>query len=196
MRFQDKNFTLFYFDNEIFVECPQCHQRATVTKDVPFSYFSPRTLKCPNCLYSQKGRKTIFEIEVKCSCSNCGSVLNVHIPNVNKKKDSIAVKCHNCGNTEKYAPRNIAQEQKFVDTDKPSDNYFGLPLWLSKNFKGNIFWAFNYSHLEYLKSYISAELRERNGRRGWTMVEKLPAWMKSGKNRTDLIKMISVLEKK
>ena len=196
MRFQDKNLSLSHFDNEIFVECPKCAKRATVTKDIPNSYFSSRTLKCPNCFYSQSGRKETYDVELKCSCSHCASELKVHIPDVNEKKETIAVKCNNCGNTEVYRTRNIVQEWKFKDTGKPSENYFGLPLWLNENFRGNVFWALNYDHLEYLKHYISAELREKNGRLGWTMVEKLPDWMKSGKNRVKLIKLITDLEKK
>jgi len=196
MRFQDKNFSLGHFENEIFVECPKCSQRATVTKDTPHSYFSSRTLKCPNCFHSQKGRKITYAIELKCNCPHCASELRVHIPNMNIKKETIAVKCYNCGNTEEYAPRNIVQEWKYDNSGKPSDSYFGLPLWLAEKFKGNILWALNYAHLEYLKNYISAGLRERNGRLGWTMVEKLPDWIKSGKNRAGLIKLITTLEKK
>lgn len=196
MRFQDKNLTLSYFEDEIFVECPKCNKRATVTKDIPNSYFSSRTLKCTNCFYSQKGRKKTYAIELKCNCSHCSCELKVNLPTVNTKKETIAVKCNNCGNTEEYAPRNIAQEWKFVNTGTPSDSYFGLPLWLTVNFKGNVLWALNYDHLEYLKNYVSAGLRERNGRLGWTMVEKLPEWMKSGKNRVGIMKLITSLEKK
>src|SRR4051794_36044123 len=105
MRFQDKNFSLSYFENEIFVECPKCSKRATVIKDYPNSFFSSRTLKCTNCFYSQKGRKKTYAIELKCSCSNCAAELSVIIPKVNIKKETIAVKCENCGKTEDYAPR-------------------------------------------------------------------------------------------
>ena len=196
MRFQDKNLTLSHFDNEIFVECPRCRKRATVTKDAPTSYYSPRTLKCPNCFYSQKGKKETYAVELKCNCSHCASELRVNIPVVNKKKETLAVKCEKCGNTENYRTRNIPQEWKFESDGQPCDSYFGLPLWLIDNFRENIFWALNYDHLEYLKNYITADIRERNNRIGWTMVEKLPEWMKSGKNRIKLTKVISDLEKK
>jgi hypothetical protein len=196
MRFQDKNLSLSHFENEIFVECPKCTKRATVTKNIPNSYFSSRTLKCPNCFYSQMGRKETYVVELKCNCSHCASELRVNIPNVKEKKVSIEIKCDNCGNTEDYRTRNIGQEWKFENTGNPSDSYFGLPLWLTENFRGYMFWALNYAHLEYLKNYISAELREKKGRLGWTLVEKLPDWMKSGKNRVKLIKLITDLEKK
>jgi endogenous inhibitor of DNA gyrase (YacG/DUF329 family) len=195
-RFQDKNIGLYHFEDEIFVECPECQKRAIITKDHPNSYDSQRTLKCPNCAHIQKGRKKSFAIELRCRCSNCTFELKVDIPNVNEKKETIAVKCSNCGKTEKYTPRNIVQEWKYDHSGQCSDSYFGLPLWLSANFRENNFWALNYEHLAYLKEYIAAQLREKNNRLHWTMVEKLPDWMKSGKNRDKIIKLITALERK
>ncbi|MEP1489910.1 MAG: hypothetical protein ABJK28_15930 [Algibacter sp.] len=195
-RFQDKNISVSYFENEIFVECPKCEKRAVITKDEPKSFLSQRTLKCLNCFYSQKGKKESYKVELNCYCSHCASELKVIIPDVNEKKELIAVKCSNCGETENYPPRNVEQQWMCQDIGKPSDGYFGLPLWLTESFRGNNFWALNYQHLEYLKEYISAELRERNGRVQWTLVEKLPDWMKSRKNRDKIVKLITDLERK
>lgn len=195
-RFQDENSTIYHFDNEIFVECPKCSKRAIVTKDEPNTFLSQRSFKCPNCFHTENGRKESFSVELNCNCSNCSAEIKINIPNVNQKKESIAIKCQNCGQTENYEPRNIPQQWKYQSTGKPSDSYFGLSLWLTDGFRGNNFWAFNYEHLEYLKKYITAELRERNNRTHWTMVEKLPEWMKSAKNRDKLIKLIEELERK
>ena len=193
-RFKDENYTLSNFQNEIFVECPNCSKRATVTKETPFSYYSERTISCPNCHFSQKGRKQNYRVELNCNCSNCSKEINLIIPSVNEKKEKIAIKCKNCGKTQEYAPRNIAQEWIYRSNGKPSDDYFGLPLWISSNFKDYIFWAYNYEHLNYLKLYISAEIRESNNRTHWTMIEKLPVWMSSAKNREKLMKIIKELE--
>ena len=76
------------------------------------------------------------------------------------------------------------------------DPHFGYEYWLLKNIKGNSFWALNYEHLDYLKRYIQAKIRERDNRSHWTMVEKLPKFIKSAKNRIELIKCIENLEKK
>lgn len=195
-RFQDKNIILYHFEDEVFVECPKCKKRAVITKDHPKPYDSQRTLKCPNCSHIQKGRKTSFDIELRCLCPNCTFEMKIDIPDVNKKKETIAVKCKNCGTTENYTPKNIAQEWKYSNPGQPSDSYFGLPLWLVENFRDNNFWALNYEHLSYLKEYISAQLREKNNRLHWTMVEKLPDWMKAGKNRDKIIKLITILERK
>ena len=193
-RFKDENYTINNFQNEVFVECPKCSKRAIIKKENPNSYWSERTLTCPNCHFSQKGRKETFRVELKCNCSNCSAEINVIIPHVNEKKESIAVKCKKCGVTQNYEPRNIPQEWIFSDTGKSNEMYFGLPLWLSSNFRSYNFWAYNYEHLEYLKKYISANLRERNNRTHSTMVEKLPDWMKSNKNREKIIKIIEELE--
>lgn len=195
-RFKDKNVTIYNFDDKILVECPKCKHEAVVTKDEPDSFFSQRTLKCTNCFHSQKGRKESYSVELNCHCPHCSEEISVKIPRVNEKKETISIKCSNCGKTENYKPRNIEQQLQYIENGKPSDYYFGLPLWLTSNFRGNDFWAFNNEHLLYLKEYIQAELREKNGRTHWTMVEKLPEWMKSRKNREKLIKLITELEKK
>jgi len=193
-RFRDENFTLNNFQNEIFVECPKCSKRAMVQKETPYSYFSERILSCPNCHYSQKGRKQTFRVELKCNCSNCAEEIELLIPKVNEKKEKIAIKCKNCGITQDYEPRNIVQEWIYTDNEKATDDYFGLSLWINSNFKEKVFWAYNYEHLNYLKKYISAEIRESNNRTHWTMMEKLPVWMSSSKNREKLLKIIKELE--
>lgn len=195
-RFKDENYTLNNFQNEIFVECPKCSKRAIIRKETPYSYFSERILSCPNCHYSQKGRKKTFRVELKCNCSNCSEEIELLIPNVIEKKEKIAIKCKKCGITQDYEPRNIAQEWVYTENGKATDDYFGLPLWITSNFKENIFWAYNYEHLNYLKNYISAEIRESNNRTHWTMIEKLPVWMSSSKNREKLLKIIKELEVK
>ncbi|MGY3213456.1 hypothetical protein [Mucilaginibacter sp. HD30] len=192
-RFQDENLRLSYFDDEVLVACPKCTKRAIITKEKPNFYFSKRILKCPNCFFQQDGRKESFTVELNCHCANCAAEIKVSLQNVKEKKDKIAVRCNNCGETEAYEPRNIEQKWMYQNAGQPSDSYFGLPLWLTQNFRGNNFWAYNYRHLDYLKQYIAADLREKNARQGWTMVEKLPAWMKSAKNRNKLSKLYRTL---
>ncbi|TSJ42696.1 hypothetical protein FO440_00445 [Mucilaginibacter corticis] len=197
-RFQDENLGVSFFEHEIFVKCPKCEKRATIVKEDPSSYFSKRVLKCPNCFYSQVGRHQTFKVELKCHCSHCAAEINVSMKKVNEKKDSIAVRCLQCGNTDSYKPKNIPIEwfYKEIVEGKPTERYFGLPLWLSEGFRGESFWAYNYEHLAYLKKYISADLRERNDRTHWTLVEKLPNWIKAGKNREKLVKLITEIEKR
>jgi len=77
-----------------------------------------------------------------------------------------------------------------------TDYWFGQELWLVGSIKNDVFWANNYEHLDYMKQYISSGLRQRNNRAFFTLVEKLPGFIKSAKNRERLLKLIVKLEKK
>ncbi|WP_185734848.1 hypothetical protein [Micromonospora globispora] len=76
----------------------------------------------------------------------------------------------------------------------PNDPYFGLPLWLSIDCRGRVLWAYNAEHLDLLEAYVSARLRERGRDMGsQTLVERLPAWIKDGKHRADVLEGIGRL---
>lgn len=73
----------------------------------------------------------------------------------------------------------------------PFDPYFRQPLWLrAECCKGQTLWAYNERHLDVLESYVDARVRERGRYGGMTMLAKLPAWMKSAKNRTEILRTI------
>jgi hypothetical protein len=77
------------------------------------------------------------------------------------------------------------------------DPYFGYPLWLSTSASGGFLWAYNGKHLDYLEAFIRAKLRGRPrtkvGDYRQTLIEKLPAWIKSAKHRNDLLARITEL---
>lgn len=75
-------------------------------------------------------------------------------------------------------------------------DYFNVPLWLSASFKDKTFDAYNGEHLNYLQEYIAAGLRETKDRKFFTMVEKLPKFITSAKNREALLKLIEKLRNK
>jgi len=80
----------------------------------------------------------------------------------------------------------------------PYDWYFGLPLWLQTPCCGEILWAFNEEHLSFLESYVTAKQRIKfhaQGRiRNGTMASRLPIWIKSAKNRDEVVKGIARLK--
>ena len=66
---------------------------------------------------------------------------------------------------------------------------------------GEILWAHNLQHLAYLESYVSATHRDRkpdyrDGCRNGTMASRLPGWMTSAKNRTEVLRCIQRLRDK
>ncbi|WP_158885738.1 hypothetical protein [Amycolatopsis anabasis] len=80
------------------------------------------------------------------------------------------------------------------------DPFFGCRLWLQADCRGEVLWAYNLRHLAYLRSYVEAGLREKfvpdpaNGSyRRMTMTAKLPAWLKSAKNRSEVLRVIDRL---
>lgn len=77
------------------------------------------------------------------------------------------------------------------------------PLWLRASCcGGEVLWAANAEHLEYLADYVGADLRERpegvplpSGRTwvGKGLSAKLPDWMKAAKHRDEVLATIAKL---
>ncbi|MEU1687208.1 hypothetical protein [Micromonospora sp. NPDC005707] len=97
--------------------------------------------------------------------------------------------CLGCAYTDLWeAPRLAGNARALPEFSGPNDPYFGLPLWLSIECRGRVLWAFNAEHLDLLEAYVSARLRERGQDMGsQTLVERLPAWIKDGKHRADVL---------
>jgi hypothetical protein len=99
--------------------------------------------------------------------------------------------CRACGHV-----RNWPGEARYAGTywNRPVDPFFRQPLWLrAECCGGRNLWAFNERHLEILESYVSARLRERGEYVGMTMLARLPAWLKSAKHRTEILRTIGRL---
>lgn len=80
----------------------------------------------------------------------------------------------------------------------PVDPLFHLPLWLQKDYGNEVLWAYNPSHLAFLRDHIGAKLRERGSEeiRNRSLGSRLPRWMTSEKNRAALLKLINDLDTK
>ncbi|WP_261988787.1 MULTISPECIES: hypothetical protein [unclassified Streptomyces] len=78
----------------------------------------------------------------------------------------------------------------------PVDPYFQRPVWLQASCCGNVLWAYNTRHLDLLEAYAQAKLRERGELAPWaptSLVERLPTWLKTAKNRTEILRAIKRL---
>jgi len=193
-RFKDRGNTLNGFRDNILVHCPKCDKRASITK-LTKDLFGDIELKCSNCHFYQKNRIKTYDQEIKFFCSNCAEKVNIYREGIKVKKEYVKVKCPKCKTTESHKPRYIEQDWIYK-SDGVGDPFLNLPLWLSTKISNNIFWAYNHDHLNYLKEYIQAKLRTRHDGMYTSMVEKLPSWMKSEKNRIEIIKRIEKLELK
>ncbi|WP_205325334.1 hypothetical protein [Glycomyces sp. YM15] len=65
-------------------------------------------------------------------------------------------------------------------------------LWLETDFRGKSLWARNDQHLSFLEAYVAAGVRDVSPFNR-TIASRLPAWIKSGKNREDLLRALAKL---
>ena len=77
-----------------------------------------------------------------------------------------------------------------------ADWYFRFPLWLQISCCNETLWAYNLKHLEIIEQYVSAKLRERTKKGRNSFLSKLPGWIKSAKNRDEILKAIEKLKSK
>ncbi len=78
----------------------------------------------------------------------------------------------------------------------PVDPFFHLPVWFQATFEGELLWAYNADHLDFLADHVGAKLRERNGFKFnvKSIGARLPRWMTSKRNRDEILKVIHHLK--
>ena len=184
-RFTDKNLVLHDFTNEVDVVCPVCSKKTVMTND---KELHRSFIACTSCSYSKTEDHRIIELRVKAYCSNCGEQLTYE-KRVHEKQDSVLLRCPACKVTHRFKPK----ISEYYSLDEVLERY---TLWYRENFKGNDLWAYNTDHLEYIEQYIVADLRERNYSTAGTLVARLPGFVKSAKNRDDLLKLIRKMKEK
>ena len=75
---------------------------------------------------------------------------------------------------------------------------FDIDLWLVTECCGEILWAYNREHLEFLAGHVGAKLRPkaRDPKCGWSnrcLESRLPQWMLSRRKRDDVLRGIDRL---
>jgi hypothetical protein len=77
------------------------------------------------------------------------------------------------------------------------DWYFRLPLWLQIDCCGSeTLWAYDKKHLNFIENYVAARLRERRPNVNKSLASRLPQWIKSAKNRDEILRAIGKLKEK
>jgi hypothetical protein len=123
-------------------------------------------------------------------CRGCARIV-LQRPEVNHYFAPRRLVCA-CGRTQAWAGREVG-------LGGPVDPYFHLPLWLQGNFRGHVLWAYHLRHLLLIEQYVGASLREHRaqGASGWqnrSLLNRLPKWVKSGKNRDGVLRVIARLK--
>jgi hypothetical protein len=104
--------------------------------------------------------------------------------------------CDACGHVREHAG---AELYLGPIAGTPVDPYFSLPLWLRTSYRGKTLWAYNLRHLCLMEAFVSAFLREHRRREGlgWqnqSLINRLPRWLKAGKNRGGVLRAIGRLK--
>ena len=132
-------------------------------------------------------------------CPRCTQMAEVRSALSADSDDIKAVACTACGFSKQ---EQICSRRYNGDMDNPVDVYFGYELWLKTDCAGHTLWAYNIRHLDFLEGFVAADLRERaydvdgwHARNG-TLVSRLPLWIKSAKNRDEVLKAVARLRNK
>lgn len=100
-----------------------------------------------------------------------------------RSQRALPLRCKGCG-----AVRRYPVYPAFGGAGQETDSASGLPYFLQTRVRGNVLWASNIAHLEFLENYVAARLRERYlGPRQMTTAARLPPWIKAAGNRAALL---------
>ena len=150
-------------------------------------------------------RKAIYDFakEVLVVCPKCAGKALVRAVDIDTPKYEISevrIICASCGfnkTLENLSKRQDPNQKRgnILIFGSPVDPFFHLPVWLQTDFSGEILWAYNLEHLDFLAAHVGAKLRERNGFqfRVRSIGARLPRWMTSAGNREAVLKSIEKL---
>jgi hypothetical protein len=120
--------------------------------------------------------------EVLVTCPRCAACARVGGSGLGRHR----LTCAECG---------LARDSGTTSSwGEPVDPWFRLPLWLRTEVDGEVLWAFNARHLEVLRSYVAARHRDRAHGGRPSMLESLPTWLTSARNRDRVLAAIAELE--
>ncbi|MBL7804687.1 MAG: hypothetical protein JNL02_13185 [Saprospiraceae bacterium] len=192
-RFADAGHTLDDFSDHFFVECPSCSGRALVRQ-------GDHRLLCTRCHHTEMPGRWYgaWRLYVSRRCSVCGTHGSRSVE-TDQQRDKLLLRCSECGDEREYRAQGThLQRNKGLVTD----SVYGLPLWLQGEFQGELCWAFNPEHLDYLRRYVGAKLRERGIlprntiRKNSSMLSRLPGFIKKARNREALLRFFDQLEQR
>lgn len=200
IRHVDKGVPLGAFAAEALVVCPKCSGPAVVNSTsryvIPFKPQHSR-LVCLRCPFHASGDDVGWlgpGVGVaKERCPNCGyKWLEARHRRRSIKEQGrrwATVSCPACEKATK-----LMLHWRVSRFGAAVDPAFGLPLWLQVSCRGETLWVYNASHLQALREYVVADLRERVGVMQWSMFSRLPRWLSSRKNRNAVLDSMERLD--
>ena len=110
-------------------------------------------------------------------CPKCSRPINLH---------STKLSCTHCGFNKNFE----------VDGTWFKYDPLIIPIkdYLEIDCCGNLLWAVNLDHLDFIEKYVAAKLRIRQPNINRSLASRLPSWMKQKKNREEILKGIGKLK--
>jgi hypothetical protein len=145
----------------------------------------------PRRCYDTGACLCLFSDPILVRCSRCGHPGSLRLDaRERESRDWQGIRrfaCEKCAYAYEWKPRTIVHSVR--------DWNNRLPLLLQIPCCGEVLWAFNERHLNFLGNYASALLRERIGNSNASLASRLPLWIKSAKNRRAVLRGIGRLQK-
>lgn len=200
-----------YLSNFIYldqwVKCPKCNQPCILKYKEPQPpkknrYQGIFLLSCLHCAYqinpSQSDTAQLHNGHYYATtykrCQKCGGAwLNAKqkLLNAGSLPPFIQARCHLCQHISKFDQFGL----NFILDQNIGRTIYGLELYLKTPTRHGEISVYNIEHLKELKTYIQAGLRERTSQTGnGSYFSRLPAWVKSTRNRKEILKAILRLE--
>jgi len=175
------------------VVCPNCSEMGSVASNENNYYF-----KCHSCVKRTKVPRYKSEFVVKGKCEPCASYFRTTVEENLKHFKALRVNCPRCktladaSTVQKLSPVRVSYYQEII---QGKERFTGYPLYFLDTLDGEPIWALNREHLEYLISYIEADLRiESWGKYGQSWA--IPKFMKLAKNRDKVLKILKRMQAK
>jgi len=194
IRHHDLGAVLFDFSDVVLVRCPRCARAGHV---VAQAAERQARFTCGGCGLRLDSAAKDWQGPVLCygrrTCERCGfgSVehRSLHATPPRPFHPLRTCPCPRCG----HANPLQVKLSPHPSSDPPGDPWFGLPLLLQATLPWGVLWAYNPHHLEALRGYVQAQLREQHCATKNTMFARLPDWMKAARHRPRLLKAIGML---
>jgi hypothetical protein len=134
-----------------------------------------------------------FADEFLVVCPDCDACARVtpRLPEQSRAEHALRLVCGASGRIREWKPGDTVSA-------RGPDQHFHLRLWLTIPCCGEVLWAHNWRHLQFIEEYVGAVLREstRDPKYGWSnksLANRLPRWMKLARNREEILKAIAKL---
>lgn len=197
MRFNQPAYATVHFSERIWVKCPKCKGIGLVKTElgrynIPEPSGYKTKFECKNCNFQRIDNEEWYgycQATVYQACGFCGSKISFTSEPTEELYKKAKIKCDTCNKEKEYELKWYRYKK-----DKATDPFFGFDLWMQTSIKSNTIWLYNLEHLNYLRDYVGAKLREDDGRHKYSIITNLPQWIKSAKNRDIIVKRLNRLE--